>query len=241
MIDGTAVVLTHRPEEVNDAARALALYFHLYCGMEARDAAVAAGGALRCEAPALSFLESGVEEMAACGQGWLQRIILEWRYGGGRVEASGDVVGGWDQLVPLSFDVSHKKWRVQLWGHPPGPCAYKFIVDGSWCTDMSSPSQTDQWGNTNNWIYVPQCAQVGAAARAAGAADGMAAGLLPSRDGANSIGELVGGEMMSASPSSASSQEDMAWSEEVTPEERLRMARFGAGILGYYAKSHSMR
>lgn len=244
-VGGTVVVLSHRREEVAQAAAVLALYFHLYCFMDAKDAAAAAGGALRCPPPPLSVLESGVEEMAACGQGWLQRVVLEWRYSGGRVEVTGEAVGGWERRVPLSFDVQRCKWRVQLWGLPPGPCSYKFIVDGRWCTDMNAPTDVDEYGNRNNTTSVPGCAQIGAAARAVAAADGMAASFGPdilpleaTLGGAVGSGGVVDFDDL-VSPSMAS-QDDGLWEEAVSPEERLRLARFGAAILAYYSKSEAL-
>lgn len=273
---GTAAVLTYRPQDVQVAAEVLAIYFHLYCGVDARNAVSAAGAALHCPAPPQAALESAVEEMAACGKGWLERVVLEWSYTGGSVELAGEVVGGWDRTAPLSFNVARRKWRLQLWGLPPGAYAFKFIVDGQWCIDMAGPSQMDTFGNINNVCLVPACSRDGhvggVAKRVVDAADGMAAfpGL---------VGGGLGGDNVTFSSNSTTSEEggiddassagappqvqlyplpldstlssdtgakesdsdDEGTFEEMTAEERLRSARFGAAILAYYTKSMPVR
>ena len=54
-------------------------------------------------------------ELAAAVAGWQRRVKLVWPYGGGRVELSGDAVGGWDRKVPLAFDVRKRQWVLWLW------------------------------------------------------------------------------------------------------------------------------
>jgi hypothetical protein len=185
---------------------------------------------MQCAQPPTSALAAGVEEMAACARGWLQRAKIEWPYAGGRVEAAGEAVGGWDRSVPLEFNVRHKKWRLQLWGLPPGVYSYKFLVDGKWCTDVMAPSQMDAYGNTNNMCVVLGCGQIGAAERTAAAADGMAVvPRLPFATDEDVSGRLRYREV-----------EDEGVMT-VSPEERLRLARFGAAILAYYMKSTSVR
>ena len=264
---GTAAVLTYRPQDNSIAAEVLAIYFHLYCGIDARNALSAAGAALQCPAPPPAALEAAVQEMAACGKGWLQRVVLEWCYGGGSVEVAGEVVGGWDRMAPLAFNVARRKWRLQLWGLPPGAYAFKFIVDGQWCIDMAGASQMDAFGNINNLCLAPPACSKdglsgGAAQRVVDDADGMAAfpGLqntdldedviikgstaLSSED----VNEFGGVPLPNTFLSSLSTDtggeesDDVAdHSEDVSAEERLRSARFGAAILAYYNKSTAVR
>lgn len=239
VIDGSAVVLTYRPEEAQKVAIALGLYFHLYGGLTAREAATTAGGFMQCAQPPTSALAAGVEEMAACGKGWLQRAILEWRYAGGQVEAAGEAVGGWDRSIPLEFNVRHKKWRVQLWGLPPGVYSYKFLVDGKWCTDVMAPSQMDPYGNMNNACVVVGCGRTGVAERTAAAADGMA--VVPLPFGTEGDEQLHSDSSSEAGRLLSKEAEEDERVMAVAPEERLRLARFGAAILAYYMKSRSVR
>jgi hypothetical protein len=173
---GTHVVsLSYQPQHADEVCKALALYLHLYCGLSPRSAAISAGEAFDLDPPPQSALDAGIEEMAALGLGWLQRVILEWKYSGGCVEAAGDAVGGWDRVVPLSFNIRRRKWRIQLWGLPPGVYSYKFIVDGRWCIDVAAPSQTDVWGNPNNVCAALGCAGEDEVNEIVAASDGMAA------------------------------------------------------------------
>lgn len=275
-IGGSAVLLSYRQEEKEKVAEALAIYFHLYGGMEAKDAASAAGDTLRCPAPLLSVLDAGVQEMACCGKGWLQRVVLEWHYAGGRVEATGNAVGGWDRFVPLTFDVRYRKWKVQVWGLAPGVSTYKFIVDGRWCSDVAAPSQIDAFGNTNNVVVVPGCAASRAGLAEMDAGDGMAAALMMDEKASEDVEGVAEHSLQryhrmslrvpeendfldkstqgSSSPVSGGMQnssgemknrihleeprlEEKNAEDSLSPEERLRLARFGAGVLAYYAKS----
>ncbi|KAH7622488.1 hypothetical protein NADE_005073 [Nannochloris sp. 'desiccata'] len=282
---GTAAVLTYRPEDVSIAAESLAVYLHLYCNIKAKDAAAAAGAALQCPAPALTVLESAVEELAACGKGWLQRVSLEWHYAGGSVEVAGDVIGGWDCTASLAFNVRHRKWRLQLWGLPPGLYDFKFIVDNHWCIDVAAPSRVDSYGNSNNVCMVETYSDAvlsEAVQIATDAADGMAAyptlslgqatdeeeeeeeeqqeekRIVPEKkkkenengddDVAIYISEIQQKIDLHESGSSGSSggrNSDNACGElswrEVSVEERLRAARFGASILAYYSKCDAIR
>jgi len=177
-VGGTAAVLAYRPEDVSIAAEGLAVYLHLYCNLRARHAAAAAGAALHCPAPPLTVLESAVEELAACGKGWLQRVTLEWHYAGGSVEIAGDVIGGWDCTASLAYNVRHRKWRLQLWGLPPGLYDFKFIVDNHWCIDVAAASRVDSYGNSNNVCMVETYSHgvlSEAVQLATDASDGMAA------------------------------------------------------------------
>ena len=230
-IGGTAVILSHRPEDVGVAAEALAIYFHLYCGIEAKVALTAAGAALQCPPPPPAAVEAAVEEFAACARGWLQRVVLEWHYAGGSVEVSGDVVGGWDRTASLMFNVQNRKWRLELWGLPPGIYAFKFIVDGHWCIDLAAPATADVGGNSNNVCLVPACSPGGvgsdAVARAVSASDCMAGTALE--------GDAEGDQ---------AEEKRLVMAEAarlVTAEERERSARFGALILAYYSKSTMVR
>lgn len=215
------VILNYQPQQADDVGKALALYFHLYCGLPWRSSALAAGEALGIEPPLQSDLDAGIEEMAALGLGWLQRVILEWKYSGGFVEAAGDAVGGWDRAVPLTFNIRHRKWKIQLWGLPPGVYSYKFIVDGKWCIDEAAPSQTDIWGNANNVCAAIGCAGEDEVNEIVAASDGMAAlsAFLPLR--------YPQEEERSTPPSLGVPSQ----------AERLRLARFGASMLAYYTKS----
>jgi Glycogen recognition site of AMP-activated protein kinase len=272
-VGGTAAVLSYRPEDVSIAAEGLAVYLHLYCNLRAKDAAAAAGAALQCPAPALTVLESAVEELAACGKGWLQRVSLEWHYAGGSVEVAGDVIGGWDRTASLVFNVRHRKWRLQLWGLPPGLYDFKFIVDSHWCIDVAAPSRVDSYGNANNVCMVERYSDglVSEAVQiATDAADGMAAYPATALNGeleeveeddrrygeeSEGISVRVGNDIqqkvdMYESSSggggggggSSSDEEcgERRW-REVSVEERLRSARFGASILAYYSKCDAVR
>ncbi len=289
LVGGTTAVLTYRPEDVSVAADALAVYFHLYCNLRAKDAVSAAGAALQCPAPALSILESAVEELAACGRGWLQRVSLEWHYAGGSVEIAGDVIGGWDCTASLAFNVRHRKWKLQLWGLPPGLYDFKFIVDGHWCIDVAAPSRVDSYGNSNNVVLVETYVdgQVSEAVQiATDDADGMAAYPTLSLEVEQQVeqqeeeekkvvvaaaekdeeeeGEQIKTEndgdrkdidsrisdiqqkidlYESESSSSAGSDDEIGQKQwkEVSMEERLRAARFGASILAYYSKCDAVR
>lgn len=265
---GTAAVLMYRPQDVQTAAEVLAIYFHLYCGVDARNALSAAGAALHCASPPPAALESAVQEMAACGKGWLERVVLEWSYTGGSVELAGEVVGGWDRTAPLSFNVARRKWRLQLWGLPPGAYAFKFIVDGQWCIDMAGPSQMDTFGNINNVCLVPACSRDGhvggVAKRVVEASDGMAAypGSIEDQNviynGSPTSQEESTGDNESASvpplplsfleptlssdtAAEESDIDDVGRCGDVSAEEMLRSARFGAAILAYYTKSIPVR
>lgn len=219
---GTLVVsLSYQPQHADEVCKALALYLHLYCGFSPRSAALSAGEAFDLDPPLQSALDAGIEEMAALGLGWLQRVILEWKYSGGCVEAAGDAVGGWDRVVPLSFNIRRRKWRVQLWGLPPGVYSYKFIVDGRWCIDVAAPSQTDVWGNANNVCAAVGCAGEDEVNQIVAASDGMAA-----------LSAFVSFNQEGPSMSRGLNVPSQA--------ERLRLARFGASILAYYTKSTSL-
>lgn len=90
--------------------------------------------------PCLAELETAVE-------GWQRRVRLEWPYGGGRVELSGEAVGGWDQKVALAFDVQRRNWALWLWVSgtntgvagegSEGPIFFNSVSDG-WCWCWSS-------------------------------------------------------------------------------------------------------
>jgi hypothetical protein len=279
---GTAAVLTYRPEDVSIAAQGLAVYLHLFCNLRAKDAVAAAGTALQCPAPALSVLESAVEELSACGKGWLQRVSLEWHYAGGAVEIAGDVIGGWDCTAALAFNVRHRKWKLQLWGLSPGLYDFKFIVDSHWCIDVAAPSRVDTYGNSNNVVLVETLLEGVAVSEAvqiaSDAADGMAAyPTIPNssssanssslveeaeekekkkntvseldQENANDINSRISDiqqrieDYESSSSSSGGSDDEISekrW-ENVSVEERLRAARFGASILAYYSKCDAIR
>jgi hypothetical protein len=242
--EGAAVVLCYHPAQAEAASEVLALYLHMYCFMDAKEAGAAAGAALRCAPPPPAAVDTRVEELAACALGWLQRVILHWRYAGGRVEAAGDAVGGWNRQVPLGFNVQHRAWRVQLWGLPPGMYAYKFLVDGQWCVDMGAPSQVDAWGNRNNVVLVPGCAGGDPVAEAADDGDGMAAvPYVASSSSSSSSYDSDSDVDVAVMPFEQGQGAARARAVELpaTPKERLRMARFGAALLALYTKSATTR
>eukprot|EP00887_Chlorella_sp_A99_P007796 scaffold20.g7796.t1 len=209
--DGHAVLLSAAPEQGALAAEALALFFHLYCCMGLEEAAQAAGQAVPAGGPPpLPALRVQVRELAVAFRGWTQRVTLAWAYDAGHVDVVGDAAGSWDARVPLKFNATRREWRLQLWGLPPGRSyKYKYIVDGAWCVDTAAPTETDRWGNVNNIVAVP--APVPAAAPgAAGAADAAAAG----------AAWPTPAELVAA----------------CGPDEQLRMARLGAGLLALHAR-----
>lgn len=243
-IDGVAVVLCFLPHHVEAAAEVLALYLHLYCMLDAKDAVSAAGTALRCAAPSLTVIDERLEELAACAMGWLQRVVLTWRYGGGRVEAAGDAVGGWNRPVAMLFNVQQRAWRLQLWGLPPGTYACKYLVDGQWCVDVAAPMEVDAWGNRNNVVVVTGCLGTDAATEAAEDGDGMAALPAAAVAAAAEVAQapLVVSEDAAAAASSAQVEEP-ARPAQVSMEsaERLQLARFGAAVLALYTKSATIK
>lgn len=223
------VMIMYDDANVNLSLHALVLFFYIYCGMKHYDARTLAGAAFSRQIPPASVIESGVEELAACGQGWLQRVIVKWPYAASKVEVAGELVGGWHVTKALVYNKKQKHWTLQLWGLPPGMYQYKFVVDGEWCVDLSAPSIIDEWGNSNNVVNVIKCA--GAAqsiVHAAEEGDGMAATV--GRSDLPIPGD--GGQSM------ASSSSDMKEFilEPISTDERLRLATFGASVIAYYKK-----
>lgn len=62
-----------------------------------------------------AMLLSCLDELENFAAGWQRRAKLVWPYGGGRVEVSGEAVGGWEHKVPLAFDVQKRHWVAWLW------------------------------------------------------------------------------------------------------------------------------
>ena len=230
--DGAAAVLTFDGMlGANTAAASLALYLHLFCHFEPKEALNAAGAVFKIDPPPESSLDTGVEAAAAIGQGWLQRVVLKWPYWvGKRIEVTGDLVGGWNCRVPMVWSERQGIWRTQLWGIPPGVHQYKFIVDGRWCADLARPSMVDEYGNVNNIVSVVGCHKITAAVRVAGDSDGMAAA-------ASSAMKVGGGSDWDWGLDDTNDFERIEMA--VSPGERLRLARFGASVLAYYCKSKS--
>lgn len=59
-----------------------------------------------------------LEELVLAVAGWQRRVRLVWPYGGGRVELSGEAVGGWDRKVALAFDLRRRTWELWFWVRP---------------------------------------------------------------------------------------------------------------------------
>jgi len=75
-------------------------------------------------------------------------IEVSWVYQGREVY----VVGSWSNWQDrIRLNAENKVW-LQL---PRGFHRYKFIVDGRWCYDMLRPQETDDCGNINNVLCVP--------------------------------------------------------------------------------------
>lgn len=233
--DGHSIVIvTYDASTSYMMLHSLALFFFMYCGLNQRDSRTLAAGFVEKQVPPATIIESGVEELALVGKGWIQRVIVEWPYyAASAVNIAGDIVGGWHVTKRLHRDEAHSRWTLQLWGLPPGSYTFKMIVDGEWCVDLSKPSTVDEWGNSNNTVSVLSCAGALSESRVHG--DGMAAS--PA--------------MLEEYPQSTSSEGDDGSSDNEfsmdlnqTPdsphvysaEERLRLARFGASMLSYYKK-----
>ncbi|WIA23589.1 hypothetical protein OEZ85_000301 [Tetradesmus obliquus] len=86
------------------------------------------------------------------------RLMLNWPYGGGSAEVSGDLVGGWTQRVAMRrclspdgcLGASKGHFYLELKGLHPGRYHYKFIIDNNWDVDPAAPKTLDSEGNWNN-------------------------------------------------------------------------------------------
>ena len=227
---------------------AICLFLHLYCNVPDKESRNLSHIAIekKTSYPSPFIIESGIEELAACGQGWLQRVPVEWPYAGSsdnnnaKVEVAGELVGGWHYTMPLVYNTRHRKWILQLWGLPPGPYPYKFVVYDNngqhpqWLVDPRAPCTIDEWNNVNNIVNVVKCAGTGKQEWIASQdGDGMGASMAKRNevdaffvDDAEMF-SLVGGDEEKKSSLNL---------EPVSKEQRLRLAQFGALILAYYTK-----
>lgn len=236
--DGKSIViLTYSPSTSYLTLHALALFFFMHCWLDESKSRTLAAGAVGKQIPPVSIIDSGIEELAACGRGWLQRVILEWPYHArSSVDIAGEICGGWHITRRLRYDVSNRKWKIQIWGLPPGAYTFKFVVDGNWCVDLRKPLSVDEWGNDNNTATVIACGGLSSnerldEMRVAENSDGMAASHVGEYDIEKSDKKMV----IVVEPSAL----------VTSSEDRLRLARFGASLLSYYKKisyhNHSIR
>lgn len=235
--DGHSIVIvTYDASTSYMTLHSLALFFFMYCGLNQRDSRTLAATLVEKQVPPATIIESGVEELALVGLGWIQRVIVEWPYyAASAVNIAGDIVGGWHVTKRLHRDEAHSRWRLQLWGLPPGNYSFKMIVDGEWCVDLSKPSTVDEWGNSNNTVSVLSCAGALPESRVHG--DGMAvspAMLEEYPESTTTEGDDDDGS--SDNEFSLDLNQTASSSHVYSAEERLRLARFGASILSYYKK-----
>ena len=122
------VIMTYSSSASYLTLHALALFFHMYCYMDHTDSRTLAAAAVEKQIPPVSILESGIEELAACGKGWLERVQIEWPYGAhSAVDICGEICGGWHVTRHLYYHAARKTWRIQLWGLPPGSYSFKYV------------------------------------------------------------------------------------------------------------------
>ena len=157
--DGKSIVImTYSSSASYLTLHALALFFFMYCYMDQTNSRTLAASAVEKQIPPASILESGIEELAACGKGWLERVQIEWPYGAhSAVDICGEICGGWHVTRHLYYHPTRKTWRIQLWGLPPGTYTFKYVVDGEWCVDLKKPMISDEYGNDNNMATVLDC------------------------------------------------------------------------------------
>ena len=127
--DGKSIVImTYSSSASYLTLHALALFLYMYCYMDHTDSRTLAAAAVEKQIPPVSILESGIEELAACGKGWLERVQIEWPYGANSaVDICGEICGGWHVTRHLYYHASRKTWRIQLWGLPPGSYSFKYV------------------------------------------------------------------------------------------------------------------
>jgi hypothetical protein len=227
--DGKSIViLTYSPSTSYLTLHALALFFFMHCWLDESTSRTLAAGAVGKQIPPISIIDSGIEELAACGRGWLQRVILEWPYHArSSVDIAGEICGGWHITRRLRYDASNRKWKIQIWGLPAGAYTFKFVVDGDWCVDLKKPLSVDEWGNDNNTATVIACGGLNSnerleEMRIAENSDGMAASTVVEYEREMSDTKM----MVVVEPSAL----------VTSTEDRLRLARFGASLLSYYKK-----
>ncbi|PRW57154.1 sucrose nonfermenting 4 isoform X1 [Chlorella sorokiniana] len=250
-IDGKAVVLAYPPQQRQLAAETLALYLHVYHAVSGQEAVEAAGAATG-SSPVQATLRSYLEELALLADGWFRRVTLAWPYAGGHVEIVGEAVGGWEQRAPMVFDVKRKRWKLQIWGLPPGIHRFKYLVDGCWVIDLAAHTEADARGNTNNVVLVtnsgkPLLRGMGPSASssldeededgpAAVHARGNSPNVLPTAEPplvASTDGNGAAGQQQGPEGQQEAAALPPPWS---SPEEMETMARFGAAVLAFHTR-----
>lgn len=225
--DGNSItILKYSPSTSYLTLHALALFFFMHCWLDESNARALAARAVEKQIPPVSIIDSGIEELAACGKGWLQRVIVEWPYHAkSSVDIAGEICGGWHITQRLWYDSSNRKWKIQIWGLKPGSYTFKFVVDGNWCVDLKRPLSVDDWGNDNNTATVIACGGLDSQTRAAVNTDIITGSTFESdyHDTKNDQRMVV-------------VVEPNALASGGSAEERLRLARFGASLLSYYKK-----
>ncbi|KAI7842644.1 hypothetical protein COHA_003748 [Chlorella ohadii] len=243
------VVLAYPPQQRQLAAETLALYLHVYHGVSGQEAAEAAGAATG-SSPVQSTLRSYLEELALLADGWFRRVTLAWPYAGGHVEIVGEAVGGWEQRAPMVFDVKRKRWKLQIWGLPPGIHRFKYLVDGCWVIDLAAHTEADARGNINNVVLVTNTGKPllrGMQGSASDSSDEDDDGPAAAPAAASSPNVLPTAEppvVVSGDGSAAAGQQEGQEGQEPaemprpwsSPEEMETMARFGAAVLAFHTR-----
>eukprot|EP00889_Picochlorum_renovo_P002151 jgi/Picre1/29181/NNA_004574.t1 len=116
--DGHSIVIvTYDASTSYMTLHSLALFFFMYCGLNQRDSRTLAATFVEKQVPPATIIESGVEELALVGLGWIQRVIVEWPYyAASAVNIAGDIVGGWHVTKRLHRDEAHSRWTLQTVG-----------------------------------------------------------------------------------------------------------------------------
>lgn len=97
-----------------------------------------------------SQLENGIA-FNPLEQADTRKVLLSWvATSAKKVQLCGSF-NDWEQKVDLVQVDGKHELCIPL---PPGKHAYKFIVDGEWLYDFTSPNETDSNGNVNNVIVV---------------------------------------------------------------------------------------
>lgn len=248
-IDGKAVVLAYPPQQRQLAAETLALYLHVYHGVSGQEAVEAAGAATG-SSPVQATLRTYLEELALLADGWFRRVTLAWPYAGGHVEIVGEAVGGWEQRAPMVFDVKRKRWKLQIWGLPPGIHRFKYLVDGCWVIDLAAHTEADARGNINNVVLVtnsgkPLLRGMGQPSASSSSDEeddspaavptaGNSTNVLPTAEPPVAATASVDGDGAAGQQEGQEPEEKpRPWS---SPEEMETMARFGAAVLAFHTR-----
>lgn len=75
-------------------------------------------------------------------------VVFEWRHKGSVVWITGDFCGWRADGVKMERRAKDGVFVATL-SLPTGITQYKFVVDGQWCYDPSTPFFTDGFGNIN--------------------------------------------------------------------------------------------